>query len=244
MKFNFFKLIEDKYKTRLSSKRPVVVRLDGKNICKNPDINMLDESNGGFAYALKETANHLSRKFNTLCIASSDEISILFFKPEILQSMYKKLDCQKVSSLISQEVFLNFNNFYSGDNIFFDARSFNIPDGKSLSYITYRKASAENISVIYHAKRLITFKERVELKQAELTKYLDSISDDFRNRSTHNTAGSFYFDGVELSFDDISCFNDSDDKLFNHLKSTILKKLTSYNSIIDCDDNEDDSLFN
>ena len=242
MKFNFFKLIEDKYKTRLSLKRPIVVRLDGKNICKNLDINMLDETPGGFAYALKNTAKHLSRKFNTICIASSDEISIIFLKPEILQTMYSKLDCQKVSSLISQEVFLNFNKFYGSNHIYFDARSFNIPTEKALSYILYRKASAENVYTIYYAKRLMTTKERIGLKQGELTKKLNKISNDFKHRTTHNTIGSFYFDGVELSFSDINSYK-QEDNLYIYLKKVALGKISSSYKVICNNDDSEDDLF-
>ena len=40
-RFDYFKTIEDKYKNRYSTKKPLVIRLDGRGVTKNKGINLL-----------------------------------------------------------------------------------------------------------------------------------------------------------------------------------------------------------
>ncbi len=203
MSKNFFSDIENKYKTRLSSKKTIVARLDGKNICKNIEINMLDENEGGFAYALKNTTKILSWKHNTLAFCSSDEINLIFLDSSKIKSTYGNLDTQKVSSLISQDVFLHFNKFYTKDLIYFDNRTFNINDNIIPKYINYRKISADNVNTMYYAKMYISGGNRYGLKKDELSNILYDMNSDFKYRSEHNTYGTCYFNGIEIDFDEI-----------------------------------------
>lgn len=238
-KFNYFKLIEDKYKTRFSLKKPIVIRFDGKNVCKNPTINLLDESELQFSYSLNNTARSLSRKFKALCFSSTDELNIIILDTNILQKYYDTVECQKLSSFLAQEVFSMFNNLYVGDKVLFDARTFNIPENKIQSYISYRTGMAKNCYTNYYAKKILPARERVNMKLEALDNILKNESDDYRNRSTHNTYGAFYYNGYEIQFSDISSNDMNIDELIKYLNNfkedTIIYDLNTDDSMIDVD---------
>ena len=236
MKFNYFKTLEDKYKTRLSMKSPIIIRLDGKNICKNKEINMVDESENGFAYALKKTGLYLSRKFECIALVASDEINLIILDPNKLKRIYGHLECQKTSSLIAQEVYFVFNSNFHQEQILFDARTFNIPENKINSYIIHRSQTAKNVYTIYYAKKILSYPERAGLKSVELEELLCKLSYDFKNRSSHNRVGSIYINGNNI---------DLDTTLKSNIKFNTpisINQFTSDAIIID-DDSEDDLFF-
>lgn len=201
--YNFFQNIENKYKTRFSLNKPIVIRLDGKNVCKNPEINLLDETEQQFSFSLINTAKTLSRKFNAICFCSTDEINLLILDSSLLYRYYNTIECQKLSSFISQEVFSIFNTLYIGEKIFFDARTFNIPENKAQSYIFYRAGMAKNVYTVYYAKKLLPPRERINIKLDTLDITLKNISEEYRNRSAHNTYGAIFYNGYEINFSDI-----------------------------------------
>lgn len=236
MKFNYFKILEDKYKTRLSVKSPIIIRLDGKNICKNKEINMIDESENGFAYALKKTGLYLSRKFECVALVASDEINLIILDPNKLKRIYGHLECQKVSSLVAQEVYFIFNSNFHQEQILFDARAFNIPDNKINSYIIHRSQTANNVYTIYYAKKILSYPERAGLKSSELDKFLCQISEEFKHRSTHNRVGTIYINGNNVSLET---------SLNSNIKFNTPISINQFNSntIIIDDDSEDDLFF-
>ena len=235
MKFNYFKMIEDKYKTRLSFKKPIIIRLDGKNITKNKEIDMLNEDLNEFAYALKETASYMSRKFNCITLASSDEINIIINNPNLLYRIYGSMECQKISSLIAQDVGFLFNSNYQGARVLFDARTFNIPNDKIKSYIVYRTQSARNLYTVYFAKKFLTPSERRKKKISEIEYILSSFSHDFKNRSEHQRIGSSFYNGVPV---EVSLLLDNSD-LYSSLEKIIHEKTKA----IILDDEDTDELF-
>lgn len=153
--FNYFGMLESKYNRYINWDKPFVVRFDGVNVTKNLDIDMLDVNIGGFAYALIHTARILSKIYHTFVIVESDEISIIFQDTICLKNKFSSNKVQKISSIFSQEVFKIFNSLYSGNTIFFDAKSFNIPSEKIESYIKYREKSAKCVCHTYLAKRYL-----------------------------------------------------------------------------------------
>ena len=198
MTFDYFKYLEDKYKTRLSHQKPIVIRFDGKGVTKNKDINLLDESKGGFAFALKQTALFSSRKFNCIALASSDELSLIITDTSILLKEYGSFECQKIASLIVQDISPVFHRHYEGLNILFDARVFNIPQNKISSYLIYRMNSARNIHTIYYSKNLLSPAERTNKKLNEVEMALDSILPDFKNRSDYLKTGACFYIGDRI----------------------------------------------
>lgn len=242
-KFNYFKNIEDRYKTRISLNKPIIIRLDGKNVCKNPAINLLDEKEHQFASSLNTTARSLSRKFNALCTSSTDEINIIILDPNLLYKHYGSIECQKISSFIAQEVSTCFNNLYSGERILFDARTFNIPNTKVISYISYRVGLARNVYTIYYAKKLLAPRERVGFKINTIHDTLINISSDYRTRSTHNTYGAIYYNGTELFIENMPSETLSIQELINHFNS-FEEKITVYDEELTEDSTDTcDSLY-
>jgi hypothetical protein len=196
--FDYFKLIENKYINRLSVSNPIVIRLDGKDVCGNPDVDLLDENIGGFAYALIETGKFFSRKYRCIVYVTTDEINIVVEDANILKNSYKKLEAQKISSLVSQEVFMEFNRHYKGDSVLFDARSFNIYENKINSYLLHRIALGENVLINHFAKGSIPHNERANVPLKILKDKLHDLSYKFRNRSAYQTQGSAFLRGVPI----------------------------------------------
>lgn len=196
--FDYFKYIENKYANRLSVFNPVVIRLDGKDVCGSLDIDILDESVGGFAYALIETAKFLSKKFRSIVYVATDEINIIVEDPNLLKNLYKKLEAQKISSLISQEVFIEFNKHYKGDAVFFDARSFNLYKNKINSYLLHRISLSKNVFVNHFAKEALPHNERTNIPLEILVNKLSNVSYKFRNRSAYQTQGFAFLRGIPI----------------------------------------------
>lgn len=217
--FNFFKTIEDRYKIRISLNKPIVIRLDGKNVCKNPSINLVDDKQDSFSTSLNNTARALSRKFNSICISSTDEINIIITNTSLFYKYYGSIECQKISSFVAQEVFSTFNNLYSGEQVLFDARTFNIPENKIQSYLTYRTGLAKNVYTIYYAKRLLTVSERIDAKIATIDDLLNRTSEEYRTRPNHFRHGAIYFDGLEIPYNSLPSESLSTNNLLDYLSS-------------------------
>lgn len=205
--FNYFKTIEDKYKSKISVNKPVVIRLDGRNICSNKTINLLDETEGSFSDILKKTCKHFSQEFSCIVYFATDEINMIFQKPKVLRMMYDSIDTQRIASLISQEVFNYFNTNYNKDTyyntIYFDARCFNIPEWKICSYIKYRRQCGKNVLTTYYAKQRMPYFDRRGLSLVKLENLLINKFEDFNTRTTFQIEGGIYSCGADLSTDEV-----------------------------------------
>lgn len=206
MRESYFGTIENKYSCKVSLSKPIIIRLDGKGVCKNSAINMYNESVGGFAYALQITAKEISKRYHCLVLISSDEISMIFLDNQTFYDKFNSCKCQKSSSLITQEIALIFNNHYSGNFIFFDARTFNIPDDKVPSYITFRTKSAKNVSIHYIAKKYIPFTERKGKKLSEIECILNDNYNNCFNINDYHLYGKAYHNGNELDIKKLLTF--------------------------------------
>lgn len=203
MGFNYFKMIETKYSSQISFEKPIIIRLDGKDVTKNPNINILDTNKDEFADSLKNTASYLSLKYNCIALSSTDEISLIFLNTEIFKNKFKSNKCQKSSSIIAQEVFQIFNSYYRKNTIFFDARTFNIPKDKIKSYIKYRVVSAHNVNITYLSKKIFPYKIRRNKKLTELKKMLQNTSFKELSNSKYINEGFIFYNGKELNYIDI-----------------------------------------
>lgn len=202
--FNYFKTIEDKYKSKISVNKPLVIRLDGKNICSNKSINLLDETEGSFSDILKKTCKHFSDKFSCIVYFATDEINMIFQNPKMLQMIYKSIDTQKIVSLISQEVFNYFNKNYNKYNpIYFDARCFNIPKWKVRSYIKYRRQFGKNVLTTYYAKQRLPYFDRRGLSLIKLEQIMQEKFDDFNKRTSFQIEGGIYSSGADLTIEEM-----------------------------------------
>lgn len=200
-RFNFFKNIENRYKNKISLKKPLILRLDGKGVTKNPNIDLLDEGENSFSCALKRTGKYIAEKYRCITYISNDEINIIFENPIFISKIFKSIDIQKINSLISQEVFFIFNKYFNTINIknpiYFDCRCFNIPENKVYSYLKYRYKSSINTSIQYFAKRYIDVKKRHGIKLNEIVYHLENEIPTFKDRTFYQKEGFIYIKGVK-----------------------------------------------
>jgi tRNA(His) 5'-end guanylyltransferase len=197
---NYFYQIQKKYSMRLSLKDPLVIRLDGKDVTKSKDLNLLYKFKGSFFDAFEESAKYFSKKYNCYSLFGTDEISFVIENP--LQ-LFEDLDSDKtnhsneVISLFSQYFFNYFNKTYNGDNIFFHAKCFSIPNGKINSYIKYRSKSITNVITTYFLKRnnIKMGKRKIQERIEECKKFKDY--ENIKNIEK----GVLYFNGNKLDID-------------------------------------------
>lgn len=221
MRESYFGMIENKYSCKVSLNKPIIIRLDGKGVCKNSGIDMYNELPGGFAYALQLTAKEISQRYNSLVLISSDEMSIIFLNTNIFYEKFNSCKCQKSSSLITQDVSLLFNNYYNGNFTYFDARTFNILEEKLLSYILFRTKSAKNVSIHYIAKKYIPFTERKGKKLPEIENILNEHYSNHFKINDYHLYGKAYYNGKEIDLK----------KLLNYTKVNSLNIESCYKDI-------------
>ena len=75
---NYFYNIQKKYSMRISSKKPLVIRLDGKEVTRNKNINLFDCSDNGFLDALKKTASFFTQKYSCYAILALMKLALFF----------------------------------------------------------------------------------------------------------------------------------------------------------------------
>lgn len=212
-RFDYFKNVENRYKSKISLYRPVVIRLDGKNICKNKEINILDESEGSFAYVLKRTAKYLSFKYKCYVFIASDELNIVFGNPKSLYRHFKSVDTQKITSLIAQEVFYYFNKYFKKQLVYFDARIFVIPQDKFKSYLIYRRNCAMNVLTQYFAKLYLGKEYRINLKLEQIIENLKERCPEYDKRTSYQIEGFLYLNGDRYNVSDFINSLDEEEKL-------------------------------
>lgn len=205
-RFDYFKTIEDKYKNRYSTKKPLVIRLDGRGVTKNKGINLLSLKEDSFRGVLNETAKIISKRYNCIAYAHCDEISFIFEEPEVLKQKYESVDIQKINSLFSQEVFYIFNELFEEvHRIYFDCRCYNIPSHKIDSYLKYRiKSSYNTIHHYIYKKYLPKHKQRDKYKMNldELTEVLMDELEFYVDYNEIQLYGALFRSGEALSLED------------------------------------------
>ena len=131
--FSYFINIRNKYNTRTSKYKPLIINL----ISNTKLIN-----NSSFEEQLKQTAKFFSNRYNCLAICGKNEISFIFKDSNLLiesindEKRYKTHD---IVSIFSQYFFEYFNNTYSNDIIFWNCKCFNIKEEKIDSYLKFKK---------------------------------------------------------------------------------------------------------
>lgn len=197
---NYFFNIQAKYSMRLSTKKPLVIRFDGKDVTKNKDINLFYNIKYGFIDSLKQSAIHFSKKYHCLAIFGSDEISFIFKDPLILLKDLSS-DIPSYSnetiSLFSQYFFYFFNNIYTKEKIFFHGKCFSIPEEKIESYIKYRSGIIKNVMTTYFLIMNNDYKvENLEQRIDRCKKYRDF------NELSDAVNGYLFFDGNKIDLYD------------------------------------------
>ena len=200
MGFNYFGFMQDKYSTNISTSKASIIKLDGKDVTKNLNINMFDNNDGGFAYALINTAKYLSHKYNALVFVSTDEISLLFCNSKELESIFGTTKTQKISSLFSQDVARFFNTQYKGYSyIYFDAKTFCIPYEKIKSYINYTQKNTYCVSNTYIAKRCLPKSLRHNVSLDTLCNNLENVKINIDRECEYFKSGLIFFKGKKIN---------------------------------------------
>lgn len=104
---NYFLQIRKKYSMRVSSKEPLIINFDGKDVTKNKDFNILEEYKGSFRYAICLAAKYFSNKYKCLCIYGGDEISFIFENPMDLIN-----DINSDNNTFSTEIISVFSQYF------------------------------------------------------------------------------------------------------------------------------------
>ncbi|MEG2310422.1 MAG: hypothetical protein RSB76_00360 [Clostridia bacterium] len=198
---NYFFQLQKKYNMRLSTKEPLVIRFDGKDVTKSVDFNLLYNNKGSFIDILDKTVWYFTQKYHCYSIYGSDEVSFIFQEP---MNLIADLDVDKcnfsneVIALFSQYFFDYFNTLYKVKKVFWHGKCFSIPSGKLESYIKYRTGVIKNVMVMYFLKRkdIKGSKTKLSKKQEECRKYADYIS------CLDRENGVLYYDGQRLDIDE------------------------------------------
>ena len=169
---NYFKNIQFKYSMRLSTKLPLVIRLDGKSVTRNKEHNLIEEAdNGSFLQAMRRTVEYFTQKYECYAIYGSDEVSFIFTNPiALMDDVNSDRDnhSNEIISVFSQYFFQYFNSVNKHRLIFWHAKCFSIPKEKINSYLKFRSRIIENVMVTYFLKR--NYKNNKELKLDEKIK--------------------------------------------------------------------------
>ncbi len=194
---DYFYQLQKKYNMRVSTKTPLVIRLDGKDVTKDTTLNFLYKFKGSFFDAFESCAWYFSKKYHCYALFGTDEMNFIFPDPMLV---IEDLDPSKINhsneiiALFIQYFFDYFNQSYKDKKIFFHGKCFSIPENKITSYIKYRGSSIQNVITTYVLKRnhVKMGKEKIEVrlrkcKELDLYEQIQEIE-----------LGVLYFDGKRL----------------------------------------------
>ena len=138
---SYFYQIRKKYSMRVSTKKPLVINLDGKDLTKDFNIKILDFTEGGFLDILERTVQYFSRKYKCIAIFGADEVSFIFEEPMgLINDMNSDGNTysSEIISVFSQYFFEYFNHFNLYRKIFWHGKCFSIEKEKIESYLKYK----------------------------------------------------------------------------------------------------------
>ena len=153
---NYFYQIRKKYSMRLSTKTPLVINLDGKNVTKNKSLNIIDLYNSSFLENLEKSAKYFTKKYQCISILGADEISFIFENPiDLINDLNSDNSnySTEIISVFSQYFYDYFNNFNQHRKIFWHGKCFSIPNEKIKSYIKYKSKLIEVLVTTYFLKK-------------------------------------------------------------------------------------------
>lgn len=153
MWYDYFFSIQNKYSMRVSKKEPLVIKLDGKNVTKNKNINLIDKFNGSFNDNLMKTVKYFTQNYKCYAIFGSDEVS--FIIPNVI-SFIEQIGSDRANEIValfSQSFFYYFNQINKNNLTFWHVKCFSIPKEKVMSYVKYHSRSIENVTVPYFLRK-------------------------------------------------------------------------------------------
>lgn len=198
---DYFYQIQNKYNMRVSTKEPLVIRLDGKDVTKDTSINFIYSYKDSFLEVLEKSAWYFSKKYHCYALFGTDEISFVFTNP---MELIEDLDSSKVThsneiiAMFIQYFFDYFNSIYKDRKIFFHGKCFSISEGKVVSYIKYRSKSIKNVLTTYLLKKNNIKMGRSKIE--ERLKKCEELGEYETLKSIIN--GTLYYDGSKLDIEE------------------------------------------
>lgn len=191
---NYFVNIQHKYSMRISSKSPLIIRYDGKDMTKNMSINFLENYKGSFSNSMENTVQYFTHRYKCFAIFGSDEVSFIIENPSQIIKDCGSFHVNKIMSLFSQYFFDYFNHYNKHTKIFWHGDCFSIPIGKINSYIKYRSGIIKSVMPVYFLKRK-NIKER-NMKLSEMIEKCKQFED---YKLLENVLyGTLYFNGQKI----------------------------------------------
>ena len=225
---NYFYQIRKKYSMRLSTKNPLVINLDGKNITKDKNINIIDKFNNSFLENLEKTVKFFSQRYNCLAIFGADEVSFIFENPmQLIDDMNtdKSNYSVEIISVFSQYFYDYYNNYNLHEKVFWHGKCFSIPKEKVTSYIKYKSKLIQVLVTTYFLKKKgvvdagnISLKDKLKL----CNEYVDYTT------VSRIEKGVLYYKGHKIDVDEflngtIKYLDSLDESVFEQLFDDIKK---------------------
>ena len=153
---SYFLQIQNKYNIRISTKKPLVIRYDGKDVTKNKNLDLLNNYEGSFINQLEKTVKYFTDKYHCYALFGSDEVSFIFTDPMLVIADLDKdkyNTSNEIIALFSQYFFDYFNNLNKNIKIFWHGKCFSINQEKMSSYLKFRSKVIRNVMTTYFLKR-------------------------------------------------------------------------------------------
>ena len=153
--YNHFIKIQNKYNLNMNINKPLVIFVDGKNITKSLNCNLIQESKNSFNDIFEQTIKYYSKEFDCLAISGVDEVSFILKNGRKLKEklIYKNLKAHDIVSVFSQLFYEYFNKRYLKEPVYWHCKCSNIPSGKINSYIKFRSLTIYELYLTYFLKR-------------------------------------------------------------------------------------------
>lgn len=206
MWYSYFRNIENKYSLRISLKKTLIIRVDGKNITKSYDVSLIHNSKNSFLDCFTRTVKNLSFKYNCLCYFGSDEANFIFENPKELLNILnidkiKDARVNEIVVLFTQDFFDVFNSIYNNEQkVFWHGMCFSIEKEKINSYIKCRTLVVKDVISAYFLKRM-------KIKNAGKIKMEDRIAknEEYKNYNANikeMEEGTLYLNGNRIDKDE------------------------------------------
>lgn len=207
---SFFKKISKKSEIMLDKTRPFVVFLDGANISSSQNVNLLDETESSYAWAVIKTCRFISKKYKECMFiyAVSDEINICVTDPLVLSHFFRPkhaVYATELRDMLLQEFFYHMSRFY-GSPVYFHCWYMSLYEDNLYSYLIWRKHRGVNALVYTYMKKYASeqFRRSCEGKKLEMVQSMCAQAyPDFRKRSAWQTQGIVFQKGNSYDIENL-----------------------------------------
>ena len=228
---------ENRAKTYLPRRIPVIMRIDGK-VFHTFTRSMKKPFDERLVTAMQKTANFLCENVQGCKMAyiQSDEISLLVTDyDDIKTDAWFGYEVQKMASVSASLATGQFNDMiYTANRAYFDSRVFSIPKEDVCNYFLWRQQDAIRNSIQSVAHAHFSHKELIGKKTNNLIQMLEDSGVYWKNLPTHLKRGSCVrkkteeYNNAETSYIRKFWIIDTEVPLFNENRDYIEKLVYLY----------------